>query len=124
METQHGQEAYAGYSVFTVGPELEGYRISTLGTYYGTAGIVSLNNRNVWAQHYYNVVKEQGDKYIFLPISTYLLQATHCRITLDKSFPRWTRTMTSGKTALVQQSTAGPGGIKSAIKGILLFLCY
>lgn len=38
METQHGQEAYAGYSVFTVGPELEGYRISTLGTYYGTAG--------------------------------------------------------------------------------------
>ncbi|XP_026321180.1 fibrinogen C domain-containing protein 1-A-like isoform X2 [Hyposmocoma kahamanoa] len=38
METQHGQEAYAGFSVFTVGPELEGYRISTLGTYYGTAG--------------------------------------------------------------------------------------
>ncbi|CAH2985354.1 unnamed protein product [Chilo suppressalis] len=38
METQHGQEAYAGYSVFTVGPEHEGYRISTLGTYFGTAG--------------------------------------------------------------------------------------
>ncbi|XP_028162551.1 ficolin-2-like [Ostrinia furnacalis] len=38
METQRGQEAYAGYSVFTVGPEHEGYRISTLGTYYGTAG--------------------------------------------------------------------------------------
>uniref|UniRef100_A0A1E1W2X5 Fibrinogen C-terminal domain-containing protein n=1 Tax=Pectinophora gossypiella TaxID=13191 RepID=A0A1E1W2X5_PECGO len=38
METQHGQEAYAGYSVFTVGPEHEGFRISTLGTYYGTAG--------------------------------------------------------------------------------------
>ncbi|KAG6452175.1 fibrinogen C domain-containing protein 1 isoform X2 [Manduca sexta] len=38
IETQHGQDGYAGYSVFTVGPELEGYRISTLGTYYGTAG--------------------------------------------------------------------------------------
>ncbi|XP_026746620.1 fibrinogen C domain-containing protein 1-like isoform X5 [Trichoplusia ni] len=38
METQHGQDAYAGYSVFTVGPEHEGYRISTLGTFYGTAG--------------------------------------------------------------------------------------
>ncbi|CAG9781890.1 unnamed protein product [Diatraea saccharalis] len=38
METQHGQEAYAAYSVFTVGPEHEGYRISTLGTFYGTAG--------------------------------------------------------------------------------------
>lgn len=39
METQRGQEAYAGYSVFTVGPEQEGYRISTLGTFYGTAGL-------------------------------------------------------------------------------------
>lgn len=38
METQHDQDAYAGYSVFTVGPEHEGYRISTLGTFYGTAG--------------------------------------------------------------------------------------
>ncbi|KAL0852177.1 hypothetical protein ABMA28_000408 [Loxostege sticticalis] len=38
METQRGQEAYAAYSVFTVGPEHEGYRISTLGTFYGTAG--------------------------------------------------------------------------------------
>ncbi|XP_031767403.2 fibrinogen C domain-containing protein 1-like isoform X1 [Galleria mellonella] len=38
METQHGQDAYAGYSVFTVGPEHEAYRISTLGSYYGTAG--------------------------------------------------------------------------------------
>lgn len=34
----HDQEAYSAYSVFTVGPEQEGYRISTLGTYYGTAG--------------------------------------------------------------------------------------
>ncbi|KAJ8737692.1 hypothetical protein PYW08_000287 [Mythimna loreyi] len=38
METTQDQEAYAGYSVFTVGPEQEGYRISTLGTFYGTAG--------------------------------------------------------------------------------------
>ncbi|XP_059046165.1 fibroleukin-like [Achroia grisella] len=38
METEHGQEAYAGYSVFTVGPEYESYRISTLGSFYGTAG--------------------------------------------------------------------------------------
>ncbi|KAJ8737145.1 hypothetical protein PYW07_000416 [Mythimna separata] len=38
METAQDQEAYAGYSVFTVGPEHEGYRISTLGTFYGTAG--------------------------------------------------------------------------------------
>lgn len=38
METHHGLEAYAGYSVFTVGPEHEGYRISTLGTFYGSAG--------------------------------------------------------------------------------------
>lgn len=38
METHLGQEAYATYSVFTIGPESEGYRISTLGTYYGTGG--------------------------------------------------------------------------------------
>ncbi|KAI5633138.1 fibrinogen C domain-containing protein 1-like isoform X1 [Phthorimaea operculella] len=38
MEAQTGHEAYAGYSVFTVGPEHEGFRISTLGTYHGTAG--------------------------------------------------------------------------------------
>ncbi|KAM3968415.1 uncharacterized protein ACR2FA_001092 [Aphomia sociella] len=38
METPHGQEAHAGYSVFTVAPEHEGYRISTLGTFYGSAG--------------------------------------------------------------------------------------
>ncbi|KAL4704584.1 hypothetical protein ACJJTC_017839 [Scirpophaga incertulas] len=38
MESPGGQNAFAGYSVFTVGPEHEGFRISTLGTYYGTAG--------------------------------------------------------------------------------------
>ncbi|XP_063394319.1 angiopoietin-related protein 7-like [Cydia fagiglandana] len=38
LETQNGHEAYAAYSVLTIGPEYEGYRISTLGTYYGTAG--------------------------------------------------------------------------------------
>lgn len=38
IETQNGLEAYAGYSVFTIGPEHEGFRISTLGTFYGTAG--------------------------------------------------------------------------------------
>ncbi|XP_048488907.1 fibrinogen C domain-containing protein 1 [Plutella xylostella] len=38
VETQRGQDAFAGYSVFTVGPEHEGYRISTLGMYYGNAG--------------------------------------------------------------------------------------
>ncbi|XP_050684023.1 angiopoietin-related protein 7-like [Leptidea sinapis] len=38
MESQSGQEAYATYSVFTVGSEYEGYRISTLGTYRGNAG--------------------------------------------------------------------------------------
>ncbi|KAJ0183802.1 hypothetical protein K1T71_000225 [Dendrolimus kikuchii] len=38
IEAQHSLEAYAGYSVFTVGPEYEGFRISTLGTFYGTAG--------------------------------------------------------------------------------------
>ncbi|XP_053624592.1 angiopoietin-related protein 4-like isoform X2 [Plodia interpunctella] len=38
LETQQGHEGYSAYSVFTVGPEYEGFRISTLGTYYGTAG--------------------------------------------------------------------------------------
>nr|XP_037877873.1 fibrinogen C domain-containing protein 1-B isoform X2 [Bombyx mori] len=38
LEAQNGPEVFASYSVFTVGPEEEGYRISTLGTYYGTAG--------------------------------------------------------------------------------------
>ncbi|KAJ2954313.1 hypothetical protein O0L34_g2566 [Tuta absoluta] len=38
IEAQTGHEAYAAYSVFTVGPEHEGFRISTLGTYHGTAG--------------------------------------------------------------------------------------
>ncbi|XP_061705404.1 angiopoietin-related protein 7-like isoform X2 [Cydia pomonella] len=38
LETQNGHEAYAAYSVLTIGPEYEGYRMSTLGTYYGTAG--------------------------------------------------------------------------------------
>ncbi|CAK1554091.1 unnamed protein product [Leptosia nina] len=38
MESQSGQEASATFSVFTVGPEFEGYRISTLGTYRGNAG--------------------------------------------------------------------------------------
>lgn len=38
IEIIQDQEAYAGYSVFTVGPEQEGYRISTLGSFYGTAG--------------------------------------------------------------------------------------
>lgn len=38
MEAQHGQEASATFSVFTLGPEYEGYRISTLGTYRGNAG--------------------------------------------------------------------------------------
>lgn len=38
METQIGQEASATFSVFTIGPEYESYRISTLGTYRGNAG--------------------------------------------------------------------------------------
>ncbi|XP_064076444.1 angiopoietin-related protein 7-like [Vanessa tameamea] len=38
MEAQHGQEVSATYSVFTLGPEYEGYRISTLGTFRGNAG--------------------------------------------------------------------------------------
>ncbi|CAH2103173.1 unnamed protein product [Euphydryas editha] len=38
MEAQHGQEASATFSVFTLGPEYEGYRISTLGTFRGNAG--------------------------------------------------------------------------------------
>ncbi|XP_045510175.1 angiopoietin-related protein 7-like isoform X2 [Colias croceus] len=38
MEAQTGQEVSASYSVFTVGPEYEGYRISTLGSYRGNAG--------------------------------------------------------------------------------------
>ncbi|XP_050361215.1 angiopoietin-related protein 4-like [Nymphalis io] len=38
MEGQHGQEVSATYSVFTLGPEYEGYRISTLGTFRGNAG--------------------------------------------------------------------------------------
>ncbi|XP_045490217.1 angiopoietin-related protein 7 [Pieris rapae] len=38
MESQANQEAFATFSVFTVGPEYEGYRISTLGTYRGNAG--------------------------------------------------------------------------------------
>ncbi|XP_013189291.1 fibrinogen C domain-containing protein 1 isoform X2 [Amyelois transitella] len=38
LETQQGHEGYSAYSVFTIGPEHEGFRISTLGTYYGTAG--------------------------------------------------------------------------------------
>lgn len=38
LEMQHGHDAYAAYSVFTIGPEYEGYRISTLGTFYGSAG--------------------------------------------------------------------------------------
>ncbi|XP_045784004.1 angiopoietin-related protein 7-like isoform X3 [Maniola jurtina] len=38
MEGQKRQEASASYSVFTIGPEYEGYRISTLGTFRGSAG--------------------------------------------------------------------------------------
>ncbi|CAH0716405.1 unnamed protein product, partial [Brenthis ino] len=38
IESQHGQEASGTYSVFTLGPEYEGYRISTIGTFRGTAG--------------------------------------------------------------------------------------
>ncbi|XP_072931049.1 fibrinogen C domain-containing protein 1-like isoform X4 [Epargyreus clarus] len=38
MESQLGQEAFAAYSVFTIGPEHEGYRISTLGAFHGSAG--------------------------------------------------------------------------------------
>ncbi|XP_047524955.1 angiopoietin-related protein 7-like [Pieris napi] len=38
MESQTSQESFATFSVFTVGPEHEGYRISTLGTYRGNAG--------------------------------------------------------------------------------------
>ncbi|XP_052746732.1 techylectin-5B-like [Bicyclus anynana] len=38
MEGQNRQEASASYSVFTIGPEYEGYRISTLGTFRGNAG--------------------------------------------------------------------------------------
>ncbi|XP_041986660.1 techylectin-5A-like [Aricia agestis] len=38
IESANGQEAVAGYSVLTIGPEHEGYRISTLGTYRGNAG--------------------------------------------------------------------------------------
>ncbi|CAH2035160.1 unnamed protein product, partial [Iphiclides podalirius] len=38
LETQHGRDGFASYSVFTVGPEHEGYRISTLGSFHGSAG--------------------------------------------------------------------------------------
>ncbi|XP_034839713.1 angiopoietin-1-like isoform X3 [Maniola hyperantus] len=38
MEGQKRQEASASYSVFTIGPEYEGYRISTLGSFRGSAG--------------------------------------------------------------------------------------
>ncbi|CAH2249063.1 jg33, partial [Pararge aegeria aegeria] len=38
MEGQNRQEASASFSVFTIGPEYEGYRISTLGTFRGSAG--------------------------------------------------------------------------------------
>ncbi|CAG5027789.1 unnamed protein product [Parnassius apollo] len=38
LETQHGRDAYASYSVLTIAPEHEGYRISTLGSFHGSAG--------------------------------------------------------------------------------------
>ncbi|XP_013137647.1 PREDICTED: fibrinogen C domain-containing protein 1-like isoform X1 [Papilio polytes] len=38
LETQHGRDGFAGYSVFTIAPEHEGYRISTLGSFHGSAG--------------------------------------------------------------------------------------
>lgn len=39
MEGQDGQDASGIYSVFTLGPEYEGYRISTIGTFRGSAGV-------------------------------------------------------------------------------------
>ncbi|XP_068619019.1 fibrinogen C domain-containing protein 1-like [Battus philenor] len=38
LETQHGRDGFASYSVFTVASEHEGYRIGTLGSFHGTAG--------------------------------------------------------------------------------------